>query len=157
MSVALHRAKPDMTDAEWQARCDLAALYRIVHHLGWTDLINTHMSPRVPDEPDTVLAPDLAIVRAECEPHPAPEGYPRQVPDLVAEVASPSQGRAELGAKAERWLRAGVRVGWVVFPETQTVERWRYGEAVGTLTVADELSGEDILPGFTCPVKQLFP
>ncbi len=55
MSVALHRTKPEMTDAEWQARCDLAALYRIVHHLGWTDLINTHMSARVPGEPDAFL------------------------------------------------------------------------------------------------------
>jgi ribulose-5-phosphate 4-epimerase/fuculose-1-phosphate aldolase len=44
-----------MTDAEWQARCELAALYRVVHHLGWTDLINTHMSVRIADEPDHFL------------------------------------------------------------------------------------------------------
>jgi ribulose-5-phosphate 4-epimerase/fuculose-1-phosphate aldolase len=44
-----------MTDAEWQTRCDLAALYRVVHHLGWTDLINTHMSARIPDAPHTFL------------------------------------------------------------------------------------------------------
>ena len=45
----------DMTDAEWQARVDLAALYRIVHHFGWTDTINTHFSARVPGEPDAFL------------------------------------------------------------------------------------------------------
>ena len=45
----------DMTAAEWQARCELAALYRIVDHFGWTDTINTHFSARVPDEPDTFL------------------------------------------------------------------------------------------------------
>jgi ribulose-5-phosphate 4-epimerase/fuculose-1-phosphate aldolase len=44
-----------MTDAEWQIRCDLAALYHVVNHLGWTDLINTHMSARIPGEPDTFL------------------------------------------------------------------------------------------------------
>jgi ribulose-5-phosphate 4-epimerase/fuculose-1-phosphate aldolase len=55
MSVALQRPRTEMTDAEWQTRCDLAALYRIVDHLGWTDLINTHMSARIPDEPDTFL------------------------------------------------------------------------------------------------------
>ncbi len=44
-----------MTDAEWEARCELAALYRVVEHLGWTDLIDTHMSVRVPGEPDTFL------------------------------------------------------------------------------------------------------
>jgi ribulose-5-phosphate 4-epimerase/fuculose-1-phosphate aldolase len=44
-----------MTDAEWQARCELAALYHVCDHLGWTDLINTHMSVRVPGEPDAML------------------------------------------------------------------------------------------------------
>src|SRR3984957_13857456 len=45
----------DVSAAEWQARCELAALYHVCNHLGWTDLINTHMSARVPDEPDTFL------------------------------------------------------------------------------------------------------
>lgn len=55
MSAAPRLPNTDMTEAEWQARCDLAALYHIANHLGWTDLINTHMSARVPDEPDTFL------------------------------------------------------------------------------------------------------
>ena len=55
MSSAMKLARTDMTDAEWQTRCDLAALYHVVHHLGWTDLINTHMSARVPGEPETFL------------------------------------------------------------------------------------------------------
>lgn len=55
MSAALQISKTDMTEAEWQTRCDLAALYRVVDHLGWTDLINTHMSARIPDEPNTFL------------------------------------------------------------------------------------------------------
>ncbi len=54
MSAAL-KPVPSMTDAEWQARCDLAALYRVVHHMNWTDLINTHMSARIPDQPDHFL------------------------------------------------------------------------------------------------------
>src|SRR5690348_12940043 len=44
-----------MSEAEWTARCDLAALYRVVDHLGWTDLIDTHMSVRVPGEPQYFL------------------------------------------------------------------------------------------------------
>ncbi len=55
MSAALRLHEPAMTDAEWNARCELAALYRLVQHLGLTDLINTHMSVRVPDAPDTFL------------------------------------------------------------------------------------------------------
>ena len=44
-----------MSEAEWTARCELAALYRVVDHLGWTDLIDTHMSLRVPGEPQCFL------------------------------------------------------------------------------------------------------
>jgi len=54
MSAAL-QMKPEMSDAEWHARCELAALYHVVNHLGWTDLINTHMSARVPGEPNHFL------------------------------------------------------------------------------------------------------
>ncbi len=55
MSVALHLTETDMTAAEWQTRCDLAALYRVVDYLGWTDLINTHMSARITGEPNAFL------------------------------------------------------------------------------------------------------
>ncbi|MBX9701767.1 MAG: class II aldolase/adducin family protein [Acetobacteraceae bacterium] len=54
MSAALKLATT-MSDAEWQTRCELAAVYHVCHHLGWTDLINTHMSARVPGEPDHFL------------------------------------------------------------------------------------------------------
>src|SRR5207253_9142128 len=40
---------PDqLSDAEWQARIDLAAAYRLVALHGWDDLIFTHISARVP-------------------------------------------------------------------------------------------------------------
>ena len=55
MSAALQRVSSDMSEAEWQTRCDLAALYHVVDELGWTDLINTHMSARIPGEPDHFL------------------------------------------------------------------------------------------------------
>lgn len=54
MSVAL-QLEPEMTEAEWATRCELAALYHVVDHLGWTDTINTHMSARIPGEPDHFL------------------------------------------------------------------------------------------------------
>ena len=44
-----------MSAAEWHARCDLAALYRVAAHFGWTDIISTHLSARVPGEPDAFL------------------------------------------------------------------------------------------------------
>jgi ribulose-5-phosphate 4-epimerase/fuculose-1-phosphate aldolase len=43
------------TDGERQARIDLAALYRLVDLYGWSDLLGTHISHRVPGEPDHFL------------------------------------------------------------------------------------------------------
>lgn len=55
MSAVLKSVRSEVSEAEWQARCDLAALYRICDHLGWTDIIATHMSMRVPGEPNCFL------------------------------------------------------------------------------------------------------
>ncbi|TNE36384.1 MAG: class II aldolase/adducin family protein, partial [Alphaproteobacteria bacterium] len=52
MSVAHDMSAPTVRDQvseeEWQARLDLAALYRLVAHYRWTDMIFTHISMRVP-------------------------------------------------------------------------------------------------------------
>src|SRR5881396_2813283 len=40
--------RDQILDAEWQARVDLAAAYRLVALYGWDDLIFTHISARVP-------------------------------------------------------------------------------------------------------------
>jgi ribulose-5-phosphate 4-epimerase/fuculose-1-phosphate aldolase len=55
MSAAAKVQPSEFSAAEWQARCDLAALYRVVDHFGWTDVINTHMSARVPGEAGAFL------------------------------------------------------------------------------------------------------
>ncbi|NQV57818.1 MAG: class II aldolase/adducin family protein [Rhodospirillales bacterium] len=51
------RTKPPagMGAGEWQARVDLAACYRLVDMHGWSDLLGTHISARVPGEPDHFL------------------------------------------------------------------------------------------------------
>lgn len=52
---AVSLAKSDMSDLEWRARCDLAAAFHILHHFGWTDLLDTHLSVRAPGEPNAFL------------------------------------------------------------------------------------------------------
>jgi ribulose-5-phosphate 4-epimerase/fuculose-1-phosphate aldolase len=55
MAVAEFISKADMSDAEWQTRVDLAMLYRVLSKYRMTDLIYTHLTARVPDEPNTFL------------------------------------------------------------------------------------------------------
>ena len=40
--------KGSVPPAEWQTRVDLAACYRLVAHFGWSDLVFTHISARIP-------------------------------------------------------------------------------------------------------------
>jgi ribulose-5-phosphate 4-epimerase/fuculose-1-phosphate aldolase len=44
-----------VSSEEWEARCDLAAAYRLTAHFGWTHLINNHISLRVPETTDQFL------------------------------------------------------------------------------------------------------
>lgn len=125
-------------------------------HLGAVFPAETGFWISEPGAPDTVLAPDLAFVQAAREPDSETDGFPRLAPDLVAEVASPSQGQAEMRVKAQSWLSAGVRVVWLVFPEARTVEVWRDGALAPTVGEGDELPGEDVLPGFVLSVQSLF-
>jgi Uma2 family endonuclease len=112
-------------------------------------------------EPDTVLAPDVAFVSAARMPPEevrAETGYLRLAPTFVVEVASPSQHRPELAAKAERWLRAGVQLVWVVWPAERQVDAWdaRGPTDPRTLGVDDELDGGEVLPGLRLPVARLW-
>ena len=44
-----------VSDAEWQARLQLAAAHRVMAHFGFSDLAHNHCCVRVPDEPDAFL------------------------------------------------------------------------------------------------------
>lgn len=112
-------------------------------------------------QPDTVLAPDVAFVRTERVPardDPAAAKFLRGAPDLVAEVASPDQCRPEMADKVKLYVASGVRLVWVVWPQSQTVDVWRPGSdaPAATLSVGDALDGLDVVPGFRYPLADLF-
>jgi Uma2 family endonuclease len=88
----------------------------------------------------------------------AETGFSRAVPEFVVEVASPSQHRPELAAKARRWLQAGVNLVWIVWPVEHEVDVWVASSAGAprTLGMDDELDGGDTLPGFEAPISALW-
>ena len=106
-------------------------------------------------DPDVLIAPDLAFVSRERVPAEQ-DDYPRLAPDLVVEVISPSETGPSVEEKIALYLDAGVRLIWALDPRRRTV-RVRKPDGTDTLlTEADELDGEDVLPGFQLPVAQLF-
>jgi Uma2 family endonuclease len=72
-------------------------------------------------------------------------------------VVSPHDLVWEIDEKVAQWLAAGVRLVWVVHPRVSAVHVYRAGGAVSWLRAEDELSGEEVLPGFRCRVDALFP
>ncbi|MEO8540535.1 MAG: Uma2 family endonuclease [bacterium] len=83
-------------------------------------------------------------------------GYLHTPPDLVFEVVSEHDGAVDLDLKVTEYLQAGVRLVWVVYPESNKVNVFRPGRLASRLSVGDMLDGEDVVPGFTLPVSDLF-
>ena len=54
------------------------------------------------------------------------------------------------------WLSHGVRLVWVVHPDTRTVAVYQPERGAATLGEDDTLDGLDVLPGFSCPVQAVF-
>jgi Uma2 family endonuclease len=78
-------------------------------------------------------------------------------PDLLIEVVSPYDTAQEVLEKVILWMRFGVRLVWVVYPSTRSVMVYRSAEDVSVRQIDDVLDGDDVLPGFRCPVRALFP
>lgn len=109
----------------------------------------------VEQNPDSVMAPDWAFISSERVPNPAPKGYTTVVPDIVLEVRSPSDTRLEVGRKVDMWLLAGVKIVWELNMKTRILTVHRTGESPRFLSKNDNLTGEEILPGFSLSLDAL--
>jgi len=117
---------------------------------------------------ETGLLPDAGFYGAALFPYVKDMDKPIPFPpELAVEVASPSQDAGDMAAKAARYLRGGTRLVWVVWPHTQTVDVWHAGDLrprsedmrpSATLRAAAgaAFDGEDIVPGFSHPIADVF-
>lgn len=107
--------------------------------------------------PDIVRAPDFAFVRAErVPPGGIPRGFWPGAPDLAIEVLSPDHRYVEVARKVQQYLDAGTRLIWIVEPEDRTVAIHRPGRAMAVLGEDGTLDGEDVLPGFTLRLAEIW-
>lgn len=95
-------------------------------------------------------------MRQRIPPKEEQEGFWTVAPDLVAEVISSNDTAHDVQAKVVEWLAAGVRLVWVVYPDEQMVTEYRSLSQVRVLTAGDSLDGGDVVPGFICPLSDLF-
>jgi len=107
-------------------------------------------------DPDTVRGADVSFWSKERLPE-IPRGYIQIVPDFAVEVVSPTDHYGRIQAKVENYLARGVRLVWVVDPIDRSVTVFRPGQQMVILTENAILTGEDVVPGFSVPVAELFP
>ncbi len=108
---------------------------------------------------ETGLLPDAGFVDATKVPRITDRKRPIPfAPDLAVEVASPDQKQAHMDAKARVYMDGGTRLVWIVWPDREEIDVWRPGSVgpAATLTMGATLSGENVVPGFTLSVDEVF-
>ncbi len=96
-------------------------------------------------------SPDAAWIRRDRWEALTPEQrrkFPPIAPDFVIELRSASDRLEPLRAKMREYIEAGVQLGWLINPQQQQVEIYRFGTAVEIRNLPTELGGEECLPGF---------
>ena len=107
--------------------------------------------------PDMVRAPDAAFVASESLPsNDVGPSYLPLAPNLAVEVVSPSDSSTQVEEKARMWLDKGTAMVLVVDPGTRTVRIYRSKVSIAVLHEGDELNADDVVPGWTLRVGELF-
>jgi Uma2 family endonuclease len=89
-------------------------------------------------------------------PDSSREGYWHLCPAFVIELRSNSDRLPMLREKMEEYLANGARLGWMIDPESHTVEVYRPDRAPEILTAIDSISGEGPLEGFVLDLRTVW-
>jgi Uma2 family endonuclease len=107
--------------------------------------------------PDTVRAADVLFISNERYARQKSKGgFLEVAPDLVVEILSPSDSFGEIMRKVREHFACGVRLIWIADPASRTVSAYRSPTEVREFGPDDDLSGDDVLPGFSVKVAILF-
>ena len=108
-------------------------------------------------QPKLIRKPDVSFVATGRLPNNAlPNGNLRLAPDLAVEVVSPNDEAVALEQKIDEYLRAGVRLVWVVHPQTKVAYVYRPDGTAARKPATESLDGEAVLPGFSLSLADLF-
>jgi Uma2 family endonuclease len=130
-------------------------VFVLAHRSGWTFQADGGLQI-FRDSPHKVRFADGAFISRERSPGRPTQGHLRIAPELVIEVVSPNDVAADVNEKVREYLAAGVLLIWVVYPEPRSIDVYRASANNSQLSEVDELSGEDVVPGFSLPVREIF-
>jgi Uma2 family endonuclease len=129
--------------------------YVRAHRLGV--MATAEASYRLSTDPDTVRVPDVSFVhQARVDEVGDPVGFWPGAPDAAFEVVSPNDRYSEVRTKVDEYLAAGTRMVVLVDPQNREVTVFRLSGTRTELTEDDVLDGEDVVPGWKLPVRDIF-
>ena len=106
--------------------------------------------------PDTVRAADVLFISNGRYERRTSAGYLEVAPELVVEILSPDDRWSDVMAKLADYFQAGVDRAWVVDGKLGRVFAYRSLAEVKPLGEGDVLTDEELLPGFSLPLVDLF-
>lgn len=129
-----------------------------VESQGLGEVYNSDTGFKLSSNPDTVRAPDVAFVtREHADAVGEIDGFIPGAPDLAIEVISPTDSYGEVDEKVSEYLEAGTRMVIVVNPRHRIATVYRSPGDIVLLTENDALDGGDVVPGWSLPLRDLFP
>jgi len=104
-----------------------------------------------------LLSPDAAWIaheRIDAIDPANQDSFLRLCPDFLIELRSPSDRLAPLREKMKEWIGNGAQLGWLIDPETRSVEIYRPGRAPEILVDPPSVAGVGPVAGFVLPLGQ---
>ena len=116
---------------------------------------------RLRQNPDTVRGPDVSFNLGSQPLEAATRtGFVPGAPDIAVEVVSPSNTATEMQRRVSEYLEAGSQRVWLVYPATPESPRrvlvHRSDGARETYGGDDTITDEELLPGFSLPLSEIF-
>lgn len=100
---------------------------------------------------------NIVMPKFAYKPTPMSDDYPDPVPPLwVADIISPFDRADDIRAKRDIYMKAGI-LRWEIYEPIHKADVYAPGQPVRTVDIDGVLDGGDVLPGFTLPMKELFP
>lgn len=107
----------------------------------------------------SVRSPDASVVqldRWQSLSQAQREGFPPLCPDLVVELASPSDALPELRRKMATYIANGARLGWLLLPQEHAVEVWSPTLEPQIMQHASIVSGAPLLRGLQLDLEDIW-
>jgi Uma2 family endonuclease len=114
--------------------------WAVVADLGWI-VFDSSTGFLLPD--GSVRSPDASVVRLDrwqALSEAERESFAPICPDLVVELASPSDELEDLCRKMVAYMTNGARLGWLLLPQKRTVEVWTAAETANASLVLNDPS-----------------